>query len=314
MWKKSSNTMTYVEAQKRKFGTGKDGVLAIDHATAVGFMFRMSRDPTKFNLRYDGFFVDYDLIPLLIQQHYPSAVQASTRTGGKNHQEALQSLLDAAEAACDADIVQNYIRGKQRWDLLPVSAALNLRVTTIAGGSIGFAGFPEWLGKNSNRSKRNRMVNEMSIHMRQFCSISPKSLRLDLFDPLRDALLQPLLMKQKGGVPETLKLMDEYGLSRDDVFDTLQEVVFPQASNEFDKISSITKREFTRLYNLSSHKSQGIARENAIVGLKKKKSKKKGADDSENDNESDDDDIMALAQKKNAKSKKGKGKSKRKKR
>ena len=43
--------------------------------------------------------------------------------------------------------------------------------------------------------------------------------------PLRSALLTPLVEKgADGGVEETIALLDEYGLSRDDLFETLAEL------------------------------------------------------------------------------------------
>jgi len=65
----------------------------------------------------------------------------------------MRRLSLAADAVCDADVLSNMLRSDQRWDLLTNIAAMNLRVAYIAHGRIGFPGFPEWLGKNSNANK-----------------------------------------------------------------------------------------------------------------------------------------------------------------
>ena len=63
----------------------------------------------------------------------------------------MAALSAAADAACDGDIVTEYVRGRQRWDLLTQQAMMNIRVAYKANGFIAHAGFPEWMGKNSTR-------------------------------------------------------------------------------------------------------------------------------------------------------------------
>ena len=82
-------------------------------------------------------------------------------------------------------------------------------------------------------------------------------------------------------------------LSRDDVFETLQEVNFSEPMYrllDFERLDSAVKREFTRLYNRSSHKSQQLVRDDAIVGLKKKPRRMKPTQET-NENDSVDSDA-----------------------
>ena len=310
MWKKSSSSITFDEAKSRQNATKKDAVLGIDHSQAVQFMFKNAGVEKTFPARFDAYFVNYDLIPLLIQQFYPSTIQSNAGKLGTH--KTLENLSKAADAVCDADIATKYVRARQEWQLLPTTAALNLRVASFAPGFIPFAGFPEWLGKNSNINKRKRLCHELSMHMRQFATISPHTLRLDYMTPLKQSLLKPLLEQGKAGVKRTLELMESYGISRDDFFETIQEIKFAKDPNDFERLNAQTKREFTRLYNTTSHKSQLLAREDAIVGLKKKKSKKASADSEDSDKDSDEEDVAALLQSKAKSKSKAKGSNKRK--
>lgn len=53
----------------------------------------------------------------------------------------------------------------QHWELLPAQAALNVRVGSIGGGSLGFPEFPKWLGNYSRENKRRRLLGELSTHL-----------------------------------------------------------------------------------------------------------------------------------------------------
>ena len=59
--------------------------------------------------RYESYFVDYDFIPLMIQQNYLDAVK---RGNAKDSTKQVEQMVLAADAVCDSDIVSDYVRGK----------------------------------------------------------------------------------------------------------------------------------------------------------------------------------------------------------
>jgi replication factor C subunit 1 len=68
-------------------------------------------------------------------------------------------------------------------------------------------------------------------------------------------------------------MMDEYGLSRDDVFETMDEFCIGGKERERDKFGSLDSKDeaaFTRLYNAGVHKSQALVAEQGFGGKKKK--------------------------------------------
>ena len=54
-------------------------------------------------------------------------------------------------------------------------------------------------------------------------------------------------------------MLDEYGMNRDDLFETLSELQLPGLGDALDRIESKTKSAFTRKYNQGVHRSQAIA-------------------------------------------------------
>ncbi|GBG31639.1 Replication factor C subunit 1 [Hondaea fermentalgiana] len=308
MWKATSNTITFDDVGRQEASLKKDQTFALTAFDAATFLFGTASKPASFDLRYNAFFVDYDLIPLMVAENYPKSVGAGSRHPPSSL-ETLKQLSAAADAYCDADIVSQQIRGAQQWGLLPLSAALHLRVANISGGSIGFPGFPEWLGKNSARGKKKRLLTETAMHMRQKTMMNSQTLRLDYMDALRNSIVRPLHNGAPEDIDATIESMQSYGLSRDDVFETMQEVRLENADPKLFEIPTKVKSAFTRKFNKLGHLSQALVHEQGIVGLKPTKRKKQksldasqneggsqGSADDDDDDDEDDDDMDALLQ------------------
>jgi replication factor C subunit 1 len=92
-----------------------------------------------------------------------------------------------------------------------------------SGGPPPFVQFPTWLGKNSRRNKRARLLAELGLHMAAHTSGGRESVRLDYLTSMRARLFAPLVAASKTGgervEPATAalrvaELLDEYGLSK----------------------------------------------------------------------------------------------------
>jgi hypothetical protein len=92
-----------------------------------------------------------------------------------------------------------------------------------SGGPPPFVQFPTWLGKNSRRNKRARLLAELGLHMAAHTSGGRESVRLDYLTSMRARLFAPLVAASKSGgervEPATAalrvaELLDEYGLSK----------------------------------------------------------------------------------------------------
>ena len=78
MWRQKSNHMSFEEVKRRNKEMNKDSVLRINAFDGCRFIFNEAhRAPLL--LRSDAYFVDYDLMPMMIQQNYASAVNSGSR-------------------------------------------------------------------------------------------------------------------------------------------------------------------------------------------------------------------------------------------
>ena len=242
--------VSFKDMKERMQTVSKDATLRLDPFTCAAQILCPSGRPL--NDRINMFFVDYDLMPLLIQQHYLSSVTNCNRDPQLGN---LRRMADAASAVSDADLVMTKVRKQQRWDLLTKAAAMNVRVGSISCAPMsGYAGFPEWLGKNSTKSKHKRILRELTSHVGHRVSASSEAMRLDYFGFLRDHVMNPLVDRGKEGVPDAVTAMENYSLTRDDVFESFQSLHLPRPGSKkeilpHERLDSQTKSAFTRYFN-----------------------------------------------------------------
>jgi replication factor C subunit 1 len=263
-----SPSVSAVEMRSRLEAIAKDATLRLDAFTAAPRMFAEART-AGLDARLELFFVDYDFIPLLVQQAYAEVIN---KTGAPNAA-TMARLAKAAEATSVGDIYSDYIRSRQAWGLLPSLAVATVACATAASGPPPFLAFPTWLGKNSSRGKRARLLAELALHAAPYISGGREALRLDYLDPLRAELFSPLVKPGTADNPGpavdgVINLLDEYGLSRSDMMDTLPEVSFTGGSDptvpaamftDWPKaIDSKVKAALTREYNKRPHKAQSL--------------------------------------------------------
>ena len=222
-------------------------------------------------------------------------------------------MTAAADAVCDADVVAKYVRTDMKWDLLTIQSLMNIRVASLCQGSIGFPGFPEWLGKNSNASKRARLLGELTMHIRASkaaTNLDRRALRLDYLPAMRTIFVTPLC-GERGveDVPRINDYLDDYSMNRDDLFETMAELQFgtgessspmPGFRDVFSGISPQTKAAFTREYNKRPHKSQILVAEEVVNKTSSSKKRKasalsgEGVEDEVDDDDDDDDDNKMI--------------------
>ena len=62
----------------------------------------------------------------------------------------------------------------------------------MESNSIGPIEFPQWLGKNSNRNKRHRLLQSLHTHVHLEVSASLEALNMDYLPYLRRSIVNPL--------------------------------------------------------------------------------------------------------------------------
>lgn len=164
----------------------------------------------------------------------------------------------------------------------------------------GYPEFAGWLGKNSSRNKKIRLLQELRHHMNYKVSADASELRMNYLPVMRQQFQGLLFDKEGAKVAEAIELMDQYGLdrcvycrkciscglfsshviqlifsiNRDDLFENLDEFVLtvPNSSDKkFGDLDSNAKSTFTREYNKTAHTSQALVAEQGAAKMGRRK-------------------------------------------
>jgi replication factor C subunit 1 len=330
--------MTYRDLKERQNEINKDEVLRVSMFDACRTIVEGSRglagaDPRAVTAslmkRTDAFFVDYMMMGLMVHQNYLKVCMGAyngAKLGGDADVElsALDRVYEAAAAMSDFGMCEESLRGgDQNWSLLPLCSVLAVKVGHHAGGPTGgfLSGYPEfagWLGKNSTRNKKIRLLQEFRHHMNYKVSADAPELRMNYLPIIRQQLEELLFHKDGAMVTDAIALMDDYGLDRDDVFENFDEFLFNSKElkvKKFGDLDSKSKSAFTRAYNSMAHKAQALVSEQGAEKIGRKKTASgggemmddgveldvvnddKAAAEEESDDEEDDDDLETLKKK-----------------
>ncbi|GAB0097989.1 Replication factor C subunit 1 [Sergentomyia squamirostris] len=253
--------------------------------------------------RSDLFFHDYSLGPLFVQENY---LKVSPR-GDKRL--AIFRAAEAADCLSMGDLVDRRIRSNMSWSLLPTQAIFSsvLPGHYMQGFFTGQIEFPGWLGKNSKRNKKLRLAQEINDHIRISASASRESICLDYAPSLLKAICNPLKEKGSDGVPESIGVMKEYRLLREDIESLVELSVFPGKKNPLDGIDGKVKAALTRTYNkevspfvysvnAATKKKKGGDLEDGLMGEEEGETVQHSDDDEEDDKI--DNDVLIKAKKK----------------
>jgi hypothetical protein len=200
------------------------------------------------------------MVPLMVQEAYSASSRGS-----------LEDACRASEFISVGDVIDRRIHKTNVWNLLPHYVQTVVSAAKTVSGPTPFQIFPAWLGKNSKRLKHKRYIDNLSSKV--FCSND--NFRLDYAEPIQNILLSPL-KADKPDIKMVIQNMDNLRLTRDDVMDNLQEVMF-----DTFELPTKTKTAFTREYNkIHSDKK------------KSKTIKKLSANDMEIDEEEEEEDEV----------------------
>ena len=340
---RTTTSMTYRDLKDRQYEINKDEILRVSMFDACRTIVEGSRGlgpsadskavTSSLIKRTDAFFVDYMMMGLMVHQNYlkvcnggyNSAKLATCGQSALAEIDALNQTYEATAAMSDFGMCEESLRGgDQNWSLLPLCSLLAVKVGHHAGGSSGgfLPGYPEfagWLGKNSSRNKKIRILQEFRRHMNYKVSADSPELRMNYLPIIRLQLEELLFHKDGAKVTNAIELMDEYGLDRDDVFENFDEFVFNSKElkvKKFSDLDSKTKAAFTRAYNTMAHKAQALVSEQGVTKTGRKKNTEGGGGDNmedgaeldvvdddkmaaevESDDDDEDEDVEALKKK-----------------
>ncbi|GKY93311.1 hypothetical protein MPSEU_000298700 [Mayamaea pseudoterrestris] len=312
MWansNKGNSAMTYKGVRAREKTTNKDEMLRVSLFDAAKMILEGPKGEDKksqrdnFFKRNDAFFVDYNFIGLIVQQNYLKLLQhpygeAKRMNNKVEVQNVLERMHAAADTLSDYAVAEAALRGDQNWSLLPFSGLLTVKTGFHAAGERGgfLPGYPEfttYLGRNSTKGKKSRMLSELRHHTNFKISGTMQELRSWYLPVLRNEIMTAL--QKEGGADEAIDIMDTYGLDRDDVMEKLDEFLLDSKQTKFEKLDTKKKSEFTRIYNQRTHTSQALVAEQG-AGKKKRAKASNGSGESMDPDAIDDDAVAEEAE------------------
>jgi replication factor C subunit 1 len=185
------------------------------------------------------FFIDYDLIPLLVHENYLNCY---------NKRDDLHSLVKSTEHISLGDLIERKIRSQQEWNLLPNKGIHStLAVCHYSGNFISYPKFPELMGKFQKIRKVKREIRELKYSFHGCPSISIKE---EIVPLILSKVTDKLIEDDIAGIDSCLYFLKEYKLP----LDTFKENVLDLHPNikkveKFNKINSQVRANLTRRYN-----------------------------------------------------------------
>lgn len=176
----------------------------------------------------DLVFVDYGMVPLMVQEGYLAASRGS-----------LEETAAAAEQISFGDLMNRRLWNTQDWTLLPHVVHSTVATARMVTGPCPFQIFPQVLGKNSRRGKHRRLLEEVSYLRRRSFQV----FRLDEAEMIQRILLQGLT-KDKPDIKGIIHRLDTLNLTRDQLMENISENLFTPV-----EIPTKVKTAFTREYN-----------------------------------------------------------------
>jgi replication factor C subunit 1 len=183
----------------------------------------MSNKKMSFTESDDLVFTDYHMIPLMVQEAYAAASAD------------IDELAAAAERLSFGDVISK--ETMTDWTLLPHLVSNTTAVTKMLTGRTPSQIFPQFLGKESKRTKHKSWCKELAHRM----EIPMKKMRLDYMGSIHTILLSWMSRDKK----EVVKEMTTMGLVREDL-DTFHDVMMEKVEIPAKTKSALT-REFTKL-------------------------------------------------------------------
>lgn len=198
----SSTSSSSIAGVLRSFS--KDQLMGVTPFDAARALLVESKQPLQ--IRYDMFFSDYEMTPLIVEQNYLDSIKSNGMSI-----DVVEQMAEAADALCDMETLHETI---VKTNVIIVEGYYVELVTITIDGSdddsrrnegywkvcipavpnvCEYKGFIErMLGKYSTIRKNTRTVGELQSHINMNITGNRRAVVMDYFDMLNRYLLQPL--------------------------------------------------------------------------------------------------------------------------
>lgn len=259
-WKLSQNSMSIDDGKNAAKAAQKHIVMNpwdIVGKFLSGGIFKHTSKITL-NDKIELYFNDHELSHLMLQENYlktqPDVLSSISNAKQKNH-EHLKLIEKASESISYSDLINSMIHGpQQHWSLMPMHAVFSCVIPAffVSGFGTSQYSFTSVLGNISKTNKLIRYLQGIQTHMSLKITGNCSEVRQFYIPLLFDLLLRRLETKGQDVIPDIIRLMDEYFLSKEDSEYILELSIGPNNGNLL-KIPTQTKVSFTKQYNKANH-------------------------------------------------------------
>jgi replication factor C subunit 1 len=249
MWTRSCHSFTLSDAKVSEHLYQKDSQVMINNFDAASMILkREEMAKRRFREKMNLFFIDMDLIPLLIHENYLTAMGCNTES--KN----LERMTEASESIAFGDVISKHIRTQGDWSMLQAYGLASAIDPGLRSGlGVPFPKFPEWLGRNSGQKKFERLLQEVRAATATSICAENEDIISDYIPLLYSLILAPLKDMGKDGVNESVEIMEAYNLTPEHIKEHLIQLQLDSAAREeeFKSLPTPVKTALTRVYNAS---------------------------------------------------------------
>lgn len=244
----------------------KDALLRMDLFSATQKL--MSNRHLTLNQAEDLVYVDYGMVPLMVQEAYAAA----SRT--------IEEAADASEQLSFGDLVSRQQWKNQDWSLLPQVVHSTVAASRKRTGQCPFQIFPQLLGKNSKKAKHRRWMED--IGRLRGCSAS--TVRMNENEWIQRILLYGMTKEieknqEKKQITDLISRMDNIHLTRDQLMEQMNDTLISPL-----QVPTKLKTAITREYN-KTHSVEGE------IKAKRGSSLQKGEYEVNEDEDEEEDDV-----------------------
>jgi len=194
----------------------------------ANIMFSQTND---FEKKYKTFWLDSDLIPLMIQENYINNTMKSANNNEENKLKNLDNLFAAANCLSNIDILESDIEATN-WDLMPHIAINCINATSNCHNKAQIK-FPAFLAKTSTKGKNKRSIQELSVKFGQY-RISNSIFKLDYLNNILITLFESLFNdKTKGKITKFVVKSLDMGFTKEDIQENLFNLII--SCDNYDK-------------------------------------------------------------------------------
>jgi replication factor C subunit 1 len=174
----------------------------------------MLSQTNEFETKYNSFWLEPDLIPLMIHENY---ILNSLKN--KNECDNLNNLYATSNNLSDLDLFETSVE-VTNWELMPYVASTCIKICSNCHPKTRIQ-FPAFLGKTSTKNKNKRLIQNISKKYNE-SKISYITIKLDYINYLLVILFESLFNdKTKGKHTKFVVKCLDFGLEKEDIQENL---------------------------------------------------------------------------------------------